>query len=80
MRHGEGVNALRKLPYIEDKNQKLLARNIGVLDVSKDDVWLQRVADKLKVRDVLQLTTYLAGESGEKQGVVDKVLWPAVPI
>jgi hypothetical protein len=71
----EGIDALQSLPFIGSITKKHLARNIGLLDVSKDDVHLVRVARELGALSVEELTAFLAKEFGEKQGVVDLILW-----
>ena len=71
----QGMSALRELPGIGEITQKHLARNIGILDISKDDIWLARLAEKFKTRTVEELVVYLSGEFGEKQGAVDIILW-----
>ena len=71
----EGMEVLKELPGIGDVTKKHLARNIGISDVSKDDIWLKRLAQKLKARDVEELTEFLAKEFNEKRGVVDIILW-----
>lgn len=71
----EGMKVLKELPGIGKVTQKHLARNIGILDVSKDDIWLRRLSEKLKARNVEELTEFLAKEFNEKRGVVDIILW-----
>jgi hypothetical protein len=70
-----GMDALQSLPYIGSVTKKHLARNIGLLDVSKDDLWLVRLAQEFGASGVGELTAFLSQQSGEKQGVVDLVLW-----
>ena len=71
----QGMRALKELPGIGEITQKHLARNVGILDISKDDVWLVRLGEKLEARTVEQLVIYLSEEFGEKQGAVDLILW-----
>jgi hypothetical protein len=71
----DGMDVLRELPFIGPVTQKHLARNIGLNDVSKDDVWLVRIAQKVGASSVPDLTQYLANATGKRQGVVDLVLW-----
>ncbi len=70
-----GLDALRSLPYIGPVTAKHLARNIGLLDVPKDDVWLVRLANDFGAADVEELTGHIAREFGERKGVVDLILW-----
>jgi hypothetical protein len=70
-----GMDALQVLPFIGTVTKKHLARNIGLLDVSKDDVWLSRLAEEFEAGSVEELTALLAKEHGEKQGVIDLILW-----
>lgn len=71
----EGMTALEELPGIGAITKKLLARNIGLADVAKDDVHLQKLVKYLNATDEKELTDYLSGEFGEKKGVVDAILW-----
>lgn len=71
----EGMAALRSLPYIGDITQKHLAKNIGLADVPKDDVWLVRLAYHFEAPTVEELTSWLAKEVEATQHVVDLVLW-----
>jgi hypothetical protein len=70
-----GMDALQSLPYIGSVTKKHLARNIGLLDVSKNDVHLVRLVREFGACEVEELTSFLSEETGEKQGVVDLVLW-----
>jgi len=70
-----GMVILQELPYIGKITQKLLARNIGLLDVSKDDIWLRRLAQKFSAPSVQALTSFLAQEFRTREGIVDLVLW-----
>ncbi len=71
----EGMAALKALPGIGEITQKHLAKNIGLTDVPKDDIWLERIARLCNASNVNSLTEYLADEFGETQNVVDLVLW-----
>ncbi len=71
----EGMKTLKELPGIGEITQKHLAKNIGLTDVPKDDIWLDRLANLCNASSVNSLTEYLAGEFGETQNVVDLVLW-----
>jgi hypothetical protein len=71
----EGMDALLELPGIGKITQKLLAKNIGLLDAAKDDIWLRRVSKQLKASDTQELSNYLAKSISEKRGVIDLVIW-----
>lgn len=70
----DGVEVLQELPGIGPITQDHLAKNIGLLDVPKPDVWLERVAALCRT-SVHALTKHLADELGETQHVVDIALW-----
>jgi len=71
----EGMTALQSLPYIKDITQKHLAKNIGLADVAKDDVWLERIKDKYSASSVEELVDYLSAKFKQSKHVVDVVLW-----
>lgn len=71
----EGMTALQSLPYIKDITQKHLAKNIGLADVAKDDVWLERIKEKYSAGSVEELVDYLSAKFKQSKHVVDVVLW-----
>ncbi|HUK56533.1 MAG TPA: hypothetical protein VLY20_07730 [Nitrospiria bacterium] len=71
----EGMDALSELPGIGEITKKHLARNIGLLDTAKDDIWLRRVAKHLNASGTQELSNYLSKNCSEKRGVVDLVIW-----
>jgi hypothetical protein len=73
MEKPEGV--LRELPYIGPTTWRHLARNVGLKDLSKDDLHLTRLMQKFDAPSVDALTSYLAKNFNEREGVVDLVLW-----
>ena len=72
---GEGMKVLQELPGIGQVTKKHLARNIGLSDVAKNDIHIQRLVRHFNARDENHLAEYLSKESGEKKGVVDVILW-----
>jgi hypothetical protein len=70
-----GMEELTCLPFIKGITKKHLARNIGIKSVAKDDIWLVRLKRKFAAREVDELVGFLSKDSGDKQGVVDLVLW-----
>jgi hypothetical protein len=71
----KGIDELARLPFIGSITKKHLARNIGLLDVAKDDVWLVRLAKAFEASSVDELTDFLSKELAEKVGIVDLILW-----
>jgi len=70
-----GMGVLKELPYIGEVTQKHLAKNIGLEDTAKDDVWLVRIKECFHALDVREVTSYLSEESKDSQHVVDLILW-----
>lgn len=71
----EGMDALVDLPGIGPVTKKHLARNIGLADVVKDDVWLVRVADVVGAPSAAALGEHLSATYGDGPGTVDYVFW-----
>jgi hypothetical protein len=70
-----GPVILQKLPGIGPITQYQLAKDIGLMDVPKPDVWLRRMAALCGAKDVFELVTYMAAVTGEPQRVIDVALW-----
>ncbi|MFH1825286.1 MAG: hypothetical protein ABH873_08720 [Candidatus Firestonebacteria bacterium] len=70
----QGINILEELPGIGPITKCLLARNIGLADVEKRDIWLKR-ASKACNASVSEFVTFLSKHNKEKRGVVDVVIW-----
>lgn len=66
---------LTELPGIGPITKNHLAKNIGQVDVAKDDIWLERIAEMVNATSVAQLTQYLSQEIGESQHTIDLALW-----
>jgi thermostable 8-oxoguanine DNA glycosylase len=71
----EGMRTLQELPGIGEITQKHLARNIGLADVAKNDVHIQKLVKYFNAKDERELVEYLSKISGGKKGVVDVILW-----
>ena len=71
----QGPDALAQLPGLGPITKNHLARDIGLADVAKGDLWLQRLVELFSADSHLQMTEYLAGTFDEKHGVVDVILW-----
>ena len=71
----EGIDALARLPGIGEVTKKHLAKNVGLIDTAKDDVWLTRLARMFRAASVDALVSYLAEEFGESQHTIDLVMW-----
>lgn len=69
-----GVDVLMELPGIAGITKNHLARNIGLKDTAKADIWLERAA-KLCDTDVVSLSAYLAEKLDETQGTIDLAIW-----
>ena len=69
-----GMDALEELPGIGPIAKKHLAKNIGLADVAKDDVHLERCA-KICSATVDELVSFLSEEYGMTKHKVDAVLW-----
>lgn len=70
----EGVDSLEKLPGIGPITKYHLAKNIGLIDKAKPDIWLERAAD-LCATTVDNLVSFLSTEYGVSQHTVDVILW-----
>jgi endonuclease III len=71
----EGLQGLEQLPGIGKITVKQLARNVGISDVVKNDIHIQRLTKHFHARDEIELGNYLSKEFQEKKGVIDVVLW-----
>lgn len=71
----DGLAVLQELPGIGPVTQYQLAKDIGLMDVPKPDVWLRRMAALCDARDVFALVTYMAEVTGEPPRVIDAALW-----
>lgn len=73
---------LKQLPRIRETSMRLLARNMGILDTAKDDIWMKRLAKNLGygvgTRSVDKMVDVVRVASGYKLGVIDVVLWRAM--
>ena len=70
-----GMTVLKELPMIGDITKNHLAKNIGLADVAKDDVWLVRLRDEFEANSVSVLVKYLAERFDISLHTVDIVLW-----
>lgn len=70
-----GMEALQELPGIGEITKKHLARNIGLSDIAKNDVHIQRLIKYFNAKDENDLVGYLSEEFNEKKGVADVILW-----
>jgi hypothetical protein len=71
----EGVQALQELPGIGPITKDHMAKNIGLADVPKADIWLKRAAKFCEASSVPELTTYISNRCGESQHIVDLAIW-----
>jgi len=70
----QGISALEELNGIGPITKFHLAKEIGLIDEAKPDVWLERAAKTCNTT-VNELVTYLSKENKMKRNVVDVVLW-----
>ena len=70
----EGTNALESLPGVGPVTKHHLAKNIGLVDVAKPDIWLRRAASCCDC-SVDELVQYLSASNGESHNVVDVAIW-----
>ena len=70
----EGVDMLEELGGIGEITKFHLAKNIGLIDKAKPDIWLKHVA-KLCDTEVDDLVKFLSKEYLLSQHVVDVILW-----
>lgn len=72
--HNEGVDMLEELPGIGPITKFHLAKNIGLVDEAKPDVWLVRAA-KACSSEVQELVAFLSDKYGISRHTVDVILW-----
>lgn len=70
-----GADVLEQLPGIGPITKLHLAKNIGLLDVAKADIWLVKAAAICGFGDVQEFVELLHKETGESRHVVDVVIW-----
>jgi hypothetical protein len=71
----EGPCVLTELPGIGPITKDHLAKNIGLVDTAKPDVWLVRAASYCGAATVSELVDFLHGEIGKSKHVIDVALW-----
>jgi hypothetical protein len=71
----EGTEALQSLPGIGPITKDHLAKNIGLADVAKADIWLERAAKLCGASTVSELTAYLGKHFKLSEHVVDVSIW-----
>lgn len=69
-----GIETLLELPGIGPITKDHLAKNIGLADIPKADIWLQRAADQCDTT-VTHLVDYLADQFGESRHTIDVAIW-----
>ena len=70
----EGVDMLEKLPGIGPVTKFHLAKNIGLIDVAKPDIWLVRAAEACNT-SVDELVEFLSKKYGISRHAVDVIIW-----
>jgi hypothetical protein len=69
------ADSLATLPWMGPANRRLVARNLGLEDVGKADIWLLRVAQKFDFETVDEMLAFISKEVGDSPGVADLYLW-----
>jgi hypothetical protein len=69
-----GMDMLKELPGIGKVTKYHLAKNIGLADEAKPDIWLVRTADACSA-SVQELVAFLSDKYGISHHVVDVILW-----
>lgn len=70
----EGIDMLEQLPGIGPITKYHLAKNIGLADEAKPDIWLERAADKCS-STVQELVAFLSERYSMSRHAVDVILW-----
>ena len=70
----EGLDMLEQLPGIGPITKYHLAKNIGLVDEAKPDIWLVRAAEASNV-SVNELVEFLSKKYSMSRHAVDVVLW-----
>ncbi len=71
----DGIDVLEELPGIGRITKFHLAKNIGLADVAKPDIWLARAAELCGFPSVNDLVHYLQKKTGESIHTIDVALW-----
>ena len=72
----DGLDVLEELPGIGPVTKRHLAKNIGLEDTAKPDVWLVRCADECGADSVAELVSFLSGTNPSfKAHQIDTILW-----
>jgi hypothetical protein len=69
-----GIDTLEELPGIGPITKYHLAKNIGLADEAKPDIWLVRAADACST-SVQELVAFLSDKYGMSRHSVDVILW-----
>jgi hypothetical protein len=69
------ADSLGPLPWMGVANRRLVAKNLGLEDVGKADIWLRRVADKFDFENVDDMLTFISNTVGDSPSVADLYLW-----
>lgn len=70
----DGIDYLEKLPGIGPITKFHLAKNIGLVDIEKPDIWLVRVAEEYN-STVTEVVDFLSKKNKLSRHVVDVILW-----
>lgn len=70
----ESSEALGQLPWLGAANRRFLARNLGIEQVGKPDVWILRLAAWLGV-EWEEMFEIIEAETGDDAAIADLLLW-----
>lgn len=70
-----GTDSLTHLPGIGPVTKDLLARNTGLENTAKNDVWIKRLVTRFGAQNHDELAGFLARRTQEPIAVVDTILW-----
>jgi hypothetical protein len=71
----ECLNILQELPGCKSVISRMLAKNIGLIDIAKDDRWLRRAADLVEARSVSDLSSKMSNRLSLSEALIDTAIF-----
>jgi 3-methyladenine DNA glycosylase Tag len=71
----ECLGVLQELKGCGPVISRMLAKNIGLIDISKDDRWLRRAADLVNARSVSELSSSMSKELSLSEALIDTAIF-----